>query len=89
MDEHMPKGGILTIGSLSMIVAAGVPVKVWLAGNTMRLEGAAPKLHIIIAPIQTCNAMSPPPLRQRCLELTIPLRICAVTSNCPGGWEFA
>jgi len=53
MDEHMPKGGILAIGAKSMMVAAGVPVRTWLAGATTRLDGAAPKLHAIIAPIQT------------------------------------
>ncbi len=45
-EEHMAKGGILTIGLLSMMVAAGtLDVMVQLAGSTAKLLGAAPKLH--------------------------------------------
>lgn len=54
---HIPNGGMLTMGLLSMMLAAGVPVIVRLAGNTTRLLGATPKLHIIIAPVQTCIPM--------------------------------
>ena len=49
--EHMPKGGMFTIGLLSIMVAAGVPVSVLFSGSTTSVEGAAPKLHIIVAPI--------------------------------------
>jgi hypothetical protein len=55
--EHMPKGGMFTIGLLSMMVAAGVPVSVLFSGSTTRVEGAAPKLHIMLAPMHTCIAM--------------------------------
>jgi len=54
---HIPNGGMMTMGLLSMMLAAGVPVMVRLAGNTTRLLGATPKLHIIIAPVQTCIPM--------------------------------
>jgi hypothetical protein len=57
IEEHMPKGGMLTMGAWSMMVAAGVPVRVRLVGKTIRLAGAAPKLHAIIAPMQTCIAI--------------------------------
>ena len=53
-ELHMPNGGMFTMGALSMIVAAGgPPASTWLVGKTTRLLGATPKLHCIIAPIQT------------------------------------
>jgi hypothetical protein len=56
-EEHMPKGGMFTIGLLSMMVAAGVPVSVLFSGSTMSEAGAAPKLHARDAPIHTCIAI--------------------------------
>ena len=53
-ELHMPNGGIFTIGLLSMILASGVCVSTQLAGNTINELGAAPKLHCMLAPIQTC-----------------------------------
>jgi len=53
VELHMPKGGMFTIGTLSMIVAAGVPVSTALTGRTTSVLGAAPKLHCITAPMQT------------------------------------
>jgi hypothetical protein len=50
---HIPNGGMLTIGTLSIIVAAGVPVNTRFCGSTTSEDGATPKLHCIIAPIQT------------------------------------
>jgi hypothetical protein len=44
-ELHIPNEGTLTIGILSMIVAAGVPVRTWFAGRTISDAGAAPKLH--------------------------------------------
>src|SRR5215470_12114385 len=53
-ELHTPKGGMLTIGTLSMMVAAGgPPASTRFAGSTTRLPGAAPKLHCIMAPMQT------------------------------------
>jgi hypothetical protein len=49
---HIPNGMTLTIGTWSMMVAAGSPpARTRLAGNTARALGAAPKLHAIIAPL--------------------------------------
>lgn len=43
---HTPKGGIFTIGALSMMVAAGKPpAMVRFTGKTTSVLGAAPKLH--------------------------------------------
>ncbi len=53
MDIHMPNGGMLTIGAQSMIVAAGAPAMVLFVGSTLRVEGAIPKGHIIMAPVVT------------------------------------
>jgi hypothetical protein len=53
MDMHMPKGGILTIGAKSIMLAAGVVAVVMLIGSTESAEGAIPKEHIIIAPAVT------------------------------------
>jgi len=52
-DMHIPKGGILTIGAQSIMVAAGVPAIVLLMGSTDRTEGASPNGHIIMAPAVT------------------------------------
>lgn len=55
-QAHMAKGWMLTIGRWSMMVAAG-----WLLdsmrfiGKTVKVEGAAPKLHCKTAPLTTCG----------------------------------
>ena len=49
---HIPKGGMFTKGLLSMMFAAGVGASGRPAGRTTRLEGATPKLHFIMAPMQ-------------------------------------
>jgi|SRR5471030_56802 len=54
---HRPNGGTLTMGAKSMMVAAGVPVRTRLAGNTTSVDGAAPKLHCMTAPAQTWHPM--------------------------------
>lgn len=53
MDEHMPKVG--RFGTLlSMMVAAGfLFALVRAAGSTVRVQGAAPKLHLQVAPMVT------------------------------------
>src|SRR5688500_14698638 len=53
-DWHMPNGGMFTIGLLSMMLAAGVPVIVLLAGSTTSVLGATPNEHCIMAPMHTC-----------------------------------
>jgi hypothetical protein len=60
-EVHMAKGGMLTMGAKSIIVAAGstlastgTPL-----GMTIRLLGAVPKgIHCIVAPIQTNFGMA-------------------------------
>jgi hypothetical protein len=57
--EHIPNGMMFTMGTLSMMLAAGwLPVITRFTGSTTRLLGASPKLHIIIAPLQTCIPMT-------------------------------
>jgi hypothetical protein len=54
-EVHMPKGMILTIGTLSIILAAGILlVIVWFFGSKVNVDGANPKEHCSIAPRQTC-----------------------------------
>src|SRR5437868_3727793 len=53
IDMHIPKGGMLTMGAQSMIVAAGAPAIVRLTGSTFKVEGAMPNGHIIMAPVVT------------------------------------
>src|ERR1700733_7161707 len=57
-DVHIPKGMILTIGTWSMMFASGTMLVITLlTGNTTSELGAMPKLHCIIAPMQTCRGM--------------------------------
>jgi hypothetical protein len=53
IDMHMPKGGMFTMGAQSMMVAAGAPAIVLFMGSTFKVEGAMPKVHIIMAPVVT------------------------------------
>src|SRR5271156_1177557 len=58
-DVHIPKGMMLVIGIWSMMFASGTMLVITLlVGNTTRELGAMPKLHCIIAPIQTCRGMT-------------------------------
>jgi hypothetical protein len=46
MELHIPNDIIFSIGTWSIIFAAGIPPSsVILVGSTTRLLGAAPKLH--------------------------------------------
>src|ERR1700722_14051080 len=57
-EVHMPKGMILVIGIWSMMFASGTMLVITLlVGSTTSELGANPKLHCIIAPIQTCRGM--------------------------------
>ncbi len=56
--EHMPNGGMFTIGMLSMILAAYMkPVETLFKGVTKSMLGANPKVHCSTAPLQTCFAI--------------------------------
>lgn len=60
--EHTPNGITFIIGAWSMIFATGDPANTWPDGTTARLDGAAPKVHIKLAPAHTgiAIACSPP-----------------------------
>src|SRR3954468_9058475 len=51
MELHIPKGRTLTIGLLSMMLAAGTVAITRFAGSTDSALGATPKLHCIMAPM--------------------------------------
>jgi hypothetical protein len=53
IELHAPKGMILTMGTWSMILAAGVGTISRFSGRTIRELGATPKLHCSIAPMHT------------------------------------
>src|ERR1700677_4921005 len=51
-DMHMPKGMMFSIGTMSMILAAGMLLVIIIfVGSTTSVLGAIPNEHIIIAPI--------------------------------------
>lgn len=52
-ELHAPKGNMLTIGLLSMIVAAGSIPSTLFRGRTTRDDGAAPNEHCSMAPAVT------------------------------------
>jgi hypothetical protein len=52
MLVHTPKGMMFTKGIVSMMFATGVEVSTRFVGSTTSDEGAAPKEHWSIAPIQ-------------------------------------
>ena len=48
---HIPKGIMLTIGLLSIILAIGVEVSTLFWGKTLSADGARPKLQAKLAPV--------------------------------------
>ena len=55
IDMQVPKGRMFTSGLLSMMLASGTPVITRFCGSTARLDGAAPKVHWHIAPMQAAR----------------------------------
>lgn len=56
---HIPKEGMFTTGTWSMMFAEGwFSTRSRLVGNTTKVDGAAPKLHCITAPMTTCIAIT-------------------------------
>jgi len=53
VDMHMPKGRMLTPGTLSIMVAAGVVLTTRLDGIIFKLLGEEPKLQVVAAPAHT------------------------------------
>src|SRR5512144_1998942 len=64
-DVHAPNGGMFMTGAKSLLLAEGVLVMTRLSGRTTRVEGATPKLHIMVPPVHTAMATSPPSPRPR------------------------
>ncbi len=63
-DMHMPNGGMLIMGLLSMILAAGwLLVIVRFCGNTtsVLIPGGTANMHFNVAPLQTCMGICVPP----------------------------
>ena len=55
IEEHVPKGKMFFIGTLSMMVAAGkLPTMTLFSGVTNNVDGAAPNEHCNAADITTC-----------------------------------
>jgi hypothetical protein len=58
---HIPKGGMFIDGTMSLIVAAGLPsMKTRLVGNTLSVDGATPKLQLNIAVEVALGGMTTP-----------------------------
>jgi hypothetical protein len=53
-----PNGGMFIIGTLSMMLPASMLPVFTIFGVALKVDGAAPNVHIIIAPVQTCMAMA-------------------------------
>ena len=53
-ELHIPNGRMFIMGLWSMILAAGGPsANTLLAGRTTSVDGASPKVHCIMAPMET------------------------------------
>jgi hypothetical protein len=58
---HIPNGGMFMNGTMSLMVAAGLPsMNTRLIGTTFNVDGATPKLHVIIAVAVTLGGMASP-----------------------------
>lgn len=49
-DWHMPNGAMLAPGAMSAMVATGRPSTIGRGATTDNVDGASPKVHMIIAP---------------------------------------
>ena len=49
-DWHMPNGAMFAPGATSVMVATGRPSTIGRGATTVRVEGARPNVHMIIAP---------------------------------------
>src|SRR5690606_25380498 len=58
MLMHVPKGMMLRKGTLSKMLATGVPATTRFFGSTASEDGAAPIEHLIIVPALTKTAMA-------------------------------
>ena len=53
MVLHIPKVGMFSIGTMSMMVAAGMLLAITPVGVALRTAGATPNEHVIMAPVTT------------------------------------
>jgi hypothetical protein len=60
IDVQVPKGNTFSSGTLSMMFASGTFVMTMLVGSTINELGAAPNVHLSMAPMQTCWPISFP-----------------------------
>lgn len=57
-EVHIPNGGMFTIGAkCEMLADDSAVVSIVVLGITTSDDGATPKVHIIVAPMQTATAM--------------------------------
>jgi hypothetical protein len=56
-ELHTPKGGTFSMGTWSMIVPATILLVMTGRGVALKVDGAAPKVQVIIAVVQTCIGM--------------------------------
>ena len=49
-DWHIPNGAMFAPGATSVMVATGLPSTIGRGATTESVDGASPKLHMIIAP---------------------------------------
>ena len=54
---HMPNGGMFNMGTKSMMLPAGMLPVITILGVALKVDGAMPIAHFIIAPVQTWMAM--------------------------------
>lgn len=55
-ERHMANGMMFTMGLWSMMLAAGMLLLIKrFSGITIKLDGAAPKEHINVAPLTICG----------------------------------
>lgn len=53
-EEQTPKGGMFAMGLWSMMLPASMYPDFTIFGVAMKLEGAAPIVHFMMAPVTTC-----------------------------------
>jgi hypothetical protein len=71
IDMHIPNGIMFTMGTWSIMLASGTwLVRVLFTGRTTSELGAIPKLHCIMAPIQTCKGIKHLPTRREFIKVS-------------------
>jgi hypothetical protein len=53
-DWHIPKGGMFIMGTWSMMLAAIILLVITVLGVGIKVLGAMPNVHFIMAPMQVC-----------------------------------